>query len=165
MWFKVKKKYYFPHTIHYCCSSMLHLSETSRFLQSSSFWEARPALIGQLSSALWLAEYLKCVTKMLRPLPYCDAVSLCNETKSIKPIINEAFVASSGDMITDYNDLYCLFTCHVVTLHVEGNYILATCLNLSRFAFIWVTFCLFLLSIKTRTKVNRRGQGKEKKII
>ncbi len=25
---------------------------------SSSFWEARPALIGQLSSALWLAEYL-----------------------------------------------------------------------------------------------------------
>ncbi len=35
---------------------MLHLSETRRFLQSSSFWEARPALIGQLYSALWLAE-------------------------------------------------------------------------------------------------------------
>ncbi len=30
-----------------------------QFLQSSSFWEARCALIGQLSSALWLAEYLK----------------------------------------------------------------------------------------------------------
>ncbi len=30
------------------------------------------------------------------------------ETKTIKPIINEAFVASSGDIITDYNDLYCL---------------------------------------------------------
>ncbi len=46
----------------------------------------RRALIGQLSSALWLAEYLKRKAEML----------------------NEAFVASSGDMITDY-DLYCLF--------------------------------------------------------
>ncbi len=37
-------------------------------------------------------------------------VSRRDETKTIKPIINEAFVASSGDIITDYNDLYCLFT-------------------------------------------------------
>ncbi len=77
---------------------MLCLSETRRFLQSSSFWEARCALISQLSSALWLAEYLKRVTEMLRPLPYCDAVSRHDETKTIKPIINEAFVASSGDI-------------------------------------------------------------------
>ncbi len=48
---------------------MRHLSEMRQFLQSSSFWEARPALIGQLSSALWLVEYLKRVTEMLRPLP------------------------------------------------------------------------------------------------
>ncbi len=33
-----------------------------------------------------------------------------DEAKTIKPITNEAFVASSGDIITDYNDLYCLFT-------------------------------------------------------
>ncbi len=45
---------------------------------------------------------------MLRPLQYCDAVSRRDETKTIKPIINEAFVASSGDIITDYNDFYCL---------------------------------------------------------
>ncbi len=88
---------------------MLRLSETCRFLLSSSFWEARRALIGQLSSALWLAEYLKRETEMLRPSPYCDAVSCCNDTKTIKPIINKAFVASSEDIITDYNDLYCLF--------------------------------------------------------
>ncbi len=36
-----------------------------RFLQSSSFWNARCALIGQLSSAVWLAEYLKRVMEML----------------------------------------------------------------------------------------------------
>ncbi len=42
---------------------------------------------------------------MLRPSPYCDGVSQCDETKTIKPITNEAFVASSGDIITDYNDL------------------------------------------------------------
>ncbi len=109
MRFKVQKTHYFPHTVHYCCSSMPRLSETRRFLQSSSFWEARRALIGQLFSALWLAEYLKHVAEMLRPLPYCDAVSRHDDTKAIKPIINEAFVASSGDIITDYNDLYCLF--------------------------------------------------------
>ncbi len=48
--------------------------------------------------------------EMLRPSPYCDAVSQHDETKTIKPIINEAFVASSGDIITDYNDLYCICT-------------------------------------------------------
>ncbi len=89
---------------------MLRLSETRRFLQSSSFWEVRCALIGQLSCALWLAEYLKRVMEMLRALPYCDAVSRHDETKTIKAIINEAFVASSGDIITDYND-------HTVFLH------------------------------------------------
>ncbi len=98
---------------------MLRLSETRRFLQSSSFWEAGCALIGQLSSALWLAEYLKRVTEMLRPLPYGDAVSRRDETKTIKPIINEAFVASSGDIITDYKDLYCLFTRRVASCHVK----------------------------------------------
>ncbi len=98
---------------------MLRLSETRWFLQSSSFWEARCALIGQLSSALWFAKYLKHVTEMLRPLPYCDAVSRRDETKTIKPIINEGFVASSGDIITDYNDLYCLFTCCVASCRIN----------------------------------------------
>ncbi len=98
---------------------MPRLSETRRFLQSSLFWRARHALIGQLSSALWLAEYLKRETEMLRPLPCCDAVSRRDDTKTIKPIINEAFVASSGDIITDYNDLYCLFMCRVASRRVN----------------------------------------------
>ncbi len=42
---------------------------------------------------------------MLRPSPYRD------ETKTIKPITNEAFIASSGDIITDYIDLDCHLTC------------------------------------------------------
>ncbi len=29
------KTHYFPHTVHYCCSSMLRLSEMCQFLQSS----------------------------------------------------------------------------------------------------------------------------------
>ncbi len=80
---------------------MLRLSETWRFLQSSSFWEAKCALIGPLSDALWLAKYLKRVTEMLRPLPCCDAMSQRDETKTIKPIINKAFVLFSEDIITD----------------------------------------------------------------
>ncbi len=97
---------------------MLHLSETVDFYKAHRS-EARCALIGQLSSALWLAEYLKRETEMLRPSLYCDAVSRCDETKTIKPITNEAFVASSGDIITDYNDLHCLFTHHVASCHVN----------------------------------------------
>ncbi len=84
------------------------------FLQCSSFWEARRALIGQLSSALWLAEYLKRETEMLRPLPYCAAVSRRNDSKTIQPIINEAFVAYNGKIITDIMT-YIVFVC--VALH------------------------------------------------
>ncbi len=72
MWFKVQKTHYFPHTVHYFCSSLPRLSEMRWFLQSSSFWKTSCALIGQLSSALWLAEYLKRVTEMLRPLQYLE---------------------------------------------------------------------------------------------
>ncbi len=81
-WFEVQKNTLFST---YCTLLLLRLSETRRFLQSSSFWEARCALIGQLSGALWLAEYLKHVTEILCPLPCCDAVSQCDETKTIKP--------------------------------------------------------------------------------
>ncbi len=116
---RLKKTHYFPHTVHYCFSSMPLLSETRWFLQSSLFWEARRALIGQLSSALWLAEYLKHETEMLCHFPYCDAVSWHDDTKTVKPIINEVFVASSGDIITDYNDLYCLFTHRVASRRVN----------------------------------------------
>ncbi len=42
-----------------------------------------------------------------------------SHTKTIKPIINEAFVASSEDIITDYNDLYCLFTRCVASRRVN----------------------------------------------
>ncbi len=65
---RVKKTLFF-HILYIIAASMLRLSETCRFLQSSSFWEARCALIGQLSGVLWLAEYLKRVTEMLPP--YC----------------------------------------------------------------------------------------------
>ncbi len=68
-----------------------------------SDWPAiQCVVIGQIPQA--------CVTEMLRPLPCCDAVSRCDETKTIKPTINEAFVAFSEDIITDYNDSYGLFT-------------------------------------------------------
>jgi len=107
MRFKVQNTL-FPHGTLFHTVHCWRLSETRRFLQSSSFWEARHALIGQLSSALWLAEYLKRVPEMLSHSPYCDVVYRWDETKTIKHIINEAIVASSGDLITYYNELYCL---------------------------------------------------------
>ncbi len=135
MHFEVQKPHNFPHTLHYCCSSMLRLSETHRILQSSSSWEARHALIGQLSIALWLAEYLKREAEMLRPSPRCDAMSWRDETKTIKPIIKEAFVASIGDIITDYNYLYCLFTLPCLFLWSENQQTTSTTLHCSKLAF------------------------------
>ncbi len=32
---RLKKKHSFPHTVNYCCSSMLRLSETRQFLNRS----------------------------------------------------------------------------------------------------------------------------------
>ncbi len=89
-----------------------------RLSETETFWEVKCALIGQLSGALWLAEYLKHVTEMLHPFPCCDAVSWPfyslwsrrDETKTINLTINEAFVAFSVDIMTDYNDSYGLFT-------------------------------------------------------
>ncbi len=72
-----------------------------------------------LSSALWLAEYLSVRRRCNAPQLYCDAVSRRDETKTIKPIINEALLASSGDIITDYNELFCLFTCRVESRHIN----------------------------------------------
>ncbi len=66
-----------------------------------------------------MAECLKRETEMLRPSPCCDGVSRRYETKTIKPLTNEAFVASSGDIITDYNDLDCIFTCRVASHRVN----------------------------------------------
>ncbi len=111
---KVKEYILFPTY----CTLLLLLSETRRFLQSSSFWEARCALIGQLSSASWLAEYLKCETEMLCHLPYCDAVSR-RRHKNNKTHYKRGICWSSVYIITDYNDLYCLFTSHVASCRVN----------------------------------------------
>ncbi len=45
---------------------------------------------------------------MIRPSPYYDAMSRQEDTKTIKHTINEELFASSGDIITDSNDFYCL---------------------------------------------------------
>ncbi len=92
---------------------MLRLSETCWFLQSLLFWEARCALIGQLSSALWLAKYLKREMKILRPSPYCDAVSRREYTHK-KKHYEPGICCIQWDIIADSNDLYCLLR---VALH------------------------------------------------
>ncbi len=51
--------------------------------------------------------------------PHCIVMAFLDETKTIKPITNEAFVASSGDIITNYNYLYCLFTHCVASRRVN----------------------------------------------
>ncbi len=91
-------------------------------LQSSSFWEARCALIGQLSGVLWLAEYLKRVTEMYAP--YCIVMPCPGAMRqgTIKTHYKEAFVAFSEEIITNYINLY-------VFLRVEPRIVLP-CLHL-----------------------------------
>ncbi len=88
MRFKVKKTHYFSHTVHYCCSSMPRLSETKLIVlrsEACSDWPAiRCVVIGRTPQACdGNVTVLRCVSRR-------------DETKTIKPIINEAFVASSG---------------------------------------------------------------------
>ncbi len=81
------------------------------FLKRADFYKA---FCSEKRGVLWLASYpVRCdwpntssVSEMLRPSPYCNAVSRRDKTKTIKPSLNEAFVASSEDIITDYNDSY-----------------------------------------------------------
>ncbi len=121
---RFQKTHYFPHTVHYCCSSIA-------FLKCADFYKAHrlrsevcsdwPAIqyvvIGRIPQA-WDGN--------VTPLTVLWCVSRRHDTKTIKLIINEAFVASSGDIITDYNDLYCLFTCRVASRRTK-NIILVCC--------------------------------------
>ncbi len=74
---------------------------------------------------LWLASYpVRCdwlntsnmKRKCYAPLPYCDGISRWDERKKIKPIIYVAFVASRGDIITVYNDLYGILALRCIAL-------------------------------------------------
>ncbi len=114
------KKTHFPHTVHIIVAPLC-----SAFLKHVDLYKAHRS---EKRGVLWLASYpVGCDWpntssvrwKCYAPLPYYDAVSWCNDTKTIKPIINEAFVASSGHIITDYNDLYCLFTRRVASRRVN----------------------------------------------
>ncbi len=87
---------------------------------------------------------------VVTPLPYCDAVSRCDETKTIKPIINEAFVAFSGDIITDYNDLYCLFTHRVASRRVNitmSAFVIGETTNNKHYSTLLKT-CIWIVSSK-----------------
>ncbi len=120
MWFKVKNTLFST----YCTLFLL--------LYAPPFWNAPiftklivlrcevcsdwPAI-----SALWLAEYLKHGIEMLHPLPYCDDVSRHDETKTMKPIISEAFVTSTGDNYWLYwliLSFYALCVSRLVNQHV-----------------------------------------------
>ncbi len=60
--------------------------------------------------------------EMLRDLPYCD-------TKRIKPITNEAFVKSSGDIITDYNESWLILSFYMVNITMSAFVIRETTNN------------------------------------
>ncbi len=75
----------------------------------SSFWEARRALIGQLSSALWLAEIQAC-DRNITTLTVLWCRVPARRHKNNKTHFKRSIFSSIGDINTDYNDLYCLFT-------------------------------------------------------
>ncbi len=66
-----------PHTVHYCCSSLPTFWNKYIFTKLIVLKKTQCALIGQLSSAFWLAEYLKhVINRMLCPLPYLETHSI-----------------------------------------------------------------------------------------
>ncbi len=119
---KLKKTISISHYFTYCTLLLLLYAppfwNTSNFTklivlrsEACSDWPAIQCIvIGRIPQA-WDGN--------VTPLTPCDGVSRRDETKTIKPITNEAFVASSGDIITDYNDLYCLFTRRVASRRIN----------------------------------------------
>ncbi len=94
----------------------------SAFLKRIDFYKAHRS---ENRGVLWLASYpVRCDcpnTSSVRRkcyAPYRIVMMFPDETRTIKPITNEAFVASSGDIITDYDDL---FTCRVASRRVMTN--------------------------------------------
>ncbi len=102
------------------------------FLKRVDFYKAHRS---EKWGVLWLASYpVHCdwlnTSSVWRKCyaPY-HIVMPCDVTKTIKPIINEAFVASSGDIITDYfrnNDFlkvktYCLFRLCIALRRVNAR--------------------------------------------
>ncbi len=95
------KTHYFPHTVHYCCSSMLRLSETKLIVLRSKACSDWPALqctiYPNTSRVRW---------KCYAPLPHW-------RDKNNKTQYKE------GICCTDYNDLYCLNTLCVALRRVN----------------------------------------------
>ncbi len=96
------------------------------FLKRVDFYKAHHS---EKRGVLWLAIYpercdwpntssvrRKCYAPYRIVMPCLGAM----RQKQQKPIINEAFVASSGDIITDYNDFYCLFTRRVANITMSA---------------------------------------------
>ncbi len=110
MRFQVQKPHYFPHSVHYCCSSMLHLSETRQFYtklivlrsEACNDWPAIPCVVIGRIHQVWDGNVAPLT------LLWCHVPTWRH--KNNKPIRNETFAASSGDIITNYNVLYCFFT-------------------------------------------------------
>ncbi len=85
LWIKVKKKHIIFHILYIIVAPLC-----SAFLKRIDFYKAYRS---EKRGVLWLAsypvrydwpKYLKRVTEMLRPLPYCDAVSRRDETENNK---------------------------------------------------------------------------------
>ncbi len=66
--FNVKKTHYFSNTVHYCSSSMPHLSQTHSFLQSPSFQQVQSALIDQLTQCILIGRTPQAHVEIVSPL-------------------------------------------------------------------------------------------------
>ncbi len=109
MWFKVKQTHY-SHILYIIVAPLF-----PAFLNAYIFYKAHHS---EKRGVLWLASYPVCCdwpnTSSVRwkcYAPYCIVMAcvLARRHKNNKTHYKRGIVASSGDIITDYNDLYCLF--------------------------------------------------------
>ncbi len=73
--FNVHNTQFVSNTVHYCRSSMPRLSQTLRFLQSPSFWQAQSALIGQLTQCIVIGRTLHARVRNVTPLSIIPSFS------------------------------------------------------------------------------------------
>ncbi len=105
MWFKVKKKKKNFHILSLFWNESIFTKLIELRSKACSDWPAiQCVVIGRISQAQNKSQNVTPPYRIVMPCP------VATSQKTIKPIINEDFAASSGDIFTDYNDLYSLFT-------------------------------------------------------
>ncbi len=95
-------------TAHYCRSSMPHLSQTLRFLQSPPFRQAQSVLIGQLIQSIVIGPTPQALVGNVTPLTTIESFSFQNKYRQlIMSFVLTSVQAQEGNIVAWQKQWWC----------------------------------------------------------